>query len=165
MGNSLPDDIATVIRDLHRSLSSSLLSCVVLNSNRKIKNDDVIQLIGLMSGWYRLLCLGKWLRSTTISGVLLSIKFTVLVFLMTFFIADPSIPIHFIGEKMVSRLMSTCESDAGLRNEDMDNLKVLAFAVILQELGHQPEVKCPSHMDLIVAVYISFYDAIDSSSK
>lgn len=82
-----------------------------------------------------------------------------------FFLADPSIPIHAIGKKMVSRLMSTCESDAGLRNEDMDNLKVLAFGVILQELGHQPEVKCSSHMDLIVAVYISFYDAIDSSSE
>ena len=44
-----------------------------------------------------------------------------------FFLADPWIPIHFIGEKMVSQLMSTCESDTGLRNEDMDSFKVLAL--------------------------------------
>ena len=66
---------------------------------------------------------------------------------------------------MISRLMSTRESDTSLRNESMDNLKVLAFAVILQELGQRPEAERPSHMDLIVAVYISFYDAIGASSK
>jgi hypothetical protein len=44
-----------------------------------------------------------------------------------FFLADPWIPIHFIGKKMVSQLMSTCESDTGLRNEDMDSFKVLAL--------------------------------------
>lgn len=79
--------------------------------------------------------------------------------------ADSSIPIPFIGEKIVSRLMSTCGSDTGLRNENMDNLKVLAFAVILQEFGQRPEAERPSHMDLIVAVYISFYDAIGAFSK
>ena len=66
---------------------------------------------------------------------------------------------------MASRLMSICESDTGLRNESMDNLKVLAFAVILQELGQRPEADRPSHMDFIVAVYISFYDAIGAFSK
>ena len=65
---------------------------------------------------------------------------------------------------MVSRLMSTRESDTGLRNESTDNLKVLAFAVILQELGQRPEAERPSHMDFIVAVYISFYDAIGAIS-
>lgn len=71
-------------------------------------------------------------------------------------------PIPFIGEKMASRLMST---DTDLRNESMDNLKVLVFAVILQELGHRSEAEHPSHIDLIIAVYISFYGAIGSSSK
>jgi hypothetical protein len=71
----------------------------------------------------------------------------------------------FIGEKMVSRLMSTCEFVTGLRNESMDNLKVLAFAVILQELGQRSEAERPLHLDLIVAVYISFYDAIGAFSK
>ena len=61
--------------------------------------------------------------------------------------------------------MSTRESDTDLRNESMDNLKVLAFAVILQELDQRPEADHPSHMDLIVAVYISFYDAIGAFSK
>ena len=61
--------------------------------------------------------------------------------------------------------MSTRESDTGLRNRSMDNLKVLAFAVILQELNQRPEAGRPSHMDHIVAVYISFYDAIDAFSK
>ena len=82
-----------------------------------------------------------------------------------FFWADSSIPIPFIGEKMVSRLISTRESDTGLRNESMDNLKVFAFAVILEELGQRSETERPSHMDLIVAVYISFYDAIGAFSK
>jgi len=79
--------------------------------------------------------------------------------------ADSSIPTPLIGEKMVSRLMSTRESKTGLRKESMDNLKVLAFAVILQELGQRPEAERHSHVDLIVAVYISFYEAIGASSK
>ena len=66
--SSLPDDITTMIRDLHRYLSSSLLPRVVLGSEQKIGDEDAIQLIGLMSGWYRLLCLGEWLGSTIISG-------------------------------------------------------------------------------------------------
>ena len=82
-----------------------------------------------------------------------------------FFLADSSISIPFIGEKMVSRLMSTRESDTVLGNESMDNLKVLAFAVILQELDQRPEAERPTHMDLIIAVYISFYDAIGAFSK
>lgn len=61
--------------------------------------------------------------------------------------------------------MSTRESETGLRNESMDNLKVLAFVVILQELSQRPEAERPSHVDLIVAVYISFYDAIGTSCK
>lgn len=61
--------------------------------------------------------------------------------------------------------MSTRKSDAGLRNESMDDLKVLAFAVILQELGQRSKAERPLHMDLIVAVYISFYDAIGAFSK
>jgi hypothetical protein len=81
------------------------------------------------------------------------------------FLEDSSVPIPFIGEKIVSRLMSTHESDTGLRNESMDNLKVLAFAVILQELGQRSEAEHPSHIDLIVAIYISFYDAIGAFSK
>lgn len=81
------------------------------------------------------------------------------------FLADSSIPIPFIGEKIVSRLMSAHESDTGLRNESMDNLKVLAFAVILQELGQRSEAERPSHIDFIVAVYISFYNAIGAFSK
>lgn len=52
-----------------------------------------------------------------------------------------------------------------LENESMDNLKVLTFAVILQELRHRPEAERPSHMDLIVAVYILLYDVIGVSSK
>lgn len=87
------------------------------------------------------------------------------IFEYFFFLADSSIPIPFIGEKMVSRLISTRESDTRLRNESIDNLKVLAFAVILQELGQRPETERPSHMDLIVAVYISFYNAIGAFSK
>lgn len=146
--SSFPEDITTVIRDLHRNLSSSLLPHVALSSDRKIRDEDVTKLIGVMSGWYRLLCLGGWLESMTISGM-----------------TDPSIPIPFIGEKMVSRLMSIRKSDTGLRNEGMDNLKVLAFAVILQELGHKPEVERLSHIDLTVGVYISLYDAVGSSSK
>jgi hypothetical protein len=67
--SSLPDDITTVIRDLHRNLSSSLLPRVVLSSDRQIQDEDVIQLSGLISGWYRLLCLGGWLGFTSISGV------------------------------------------------------------------------------------------------
>jgi len=82
-----------------------------------------------------------------------------------FFIADFAIPIPFIGQKMVSRLMPTPESDTGLRNEGMDNLKVLVFAIILQELGYRPEAERPLHTDLIVAVYISLYDSVGSSSK
>ena len=66
---------------------------------------------------------------------------------------------------MILQLMSPCESDTGLQKETMDNLKVLAFAVILQELGHRPEQERPSHMDFILAVYISFYNAIGASSK
>ena len=80
-----------------------------------------------------------------------------------FFLADSSVP--FIGEKIVSRLMSARESDTGLRNESMDKLKVLAFANILQELDQRSEAEHPSHIDLIVAVYISFYDAIGTFSK
>ena len=162
--SSLSDDITTVIRDLHRNLSSSLLPRVVLSSDQKIEDEDVVQLIGLMSGWFRLLRLGGWLGSKIISGVCCSMKFTQLKFLI-FFWADSSIPIPFIGEKMVSRLISTRESDTGLRNESMDNLKVFAFAVILEELGQRSETERPSHMDLIVAVYISFYDAIGAFSK
>ena len=154
-----------MIRDLHRNLSSSLLPRVVLSSDQKVEDEDVIQLIGLMSGWYRLLCLGGWLGSTITSGVCCSMKFTLLEFLIFFFLADSSISIPFIGEKMVSRLMSTRESDTVLGNESMDNLKVLAFAVILQELNQRPEAERPTHMDLIIAVYISFYDAIGAFSK
>jgi hypothetical protein len=91
-------------------------------------------------------------------------KFTLLAF-EYFFLADSSISIPFIGEKIISRLMPTRESDTGLRNESMDNLKVLAFAVILQELGQRAEAERPSHMDLIVAVYILFYDTIGAFSK
>lgn len=61
--------------------------------------------------------------------------------------------------------MSIRESSTGLRNESMDNLRVLAFAVILQELGHRPQAERSSHMDLIVTVYISFHDAIGASGK
>ena len=84
---------------------------------------------------------------------------------MIFFLADSSIPFPFIGEKVVSRLMSTYGSDTSLRNENIDNLKVLTFAVILQELGQRSEAERPSHIDLIVAVYISFYGTIGAFSK
>ena len=79
--------------------------------------------------------------------------------------ADSSIPVPFIGEKMVSRLMSSRESDTGLRSESLDNLKVLAFAVILQELDRRSEAERPSHMDLIVVAFISFYNAVGAFSK
>lgn len=59
----------------------------------------------------------------------------------------------------------THDSDTGSQNENMDNLKMLAFAVILQEFGHRPEAECPSHIDFIVAVYISFYNVVDSYCK
>ena len=87
---------------------------------------------------------------------------TLLAFL-NIFLADSSV--LFIGEKFVSRLMSTRESDTDLRNQSMDNLKVFAFAIILQELDQRSEAEHPSHIDLIVAVYISFYDAIGAFSK
>jgi hypothetical protein len=159
----LTDDVTTVIRDLHRNLSSSLLPRVVLSSDQQIKDEDVIQLIGLMSGWYSLLCLGGWLGFLTNSGVMFHEAHPADI--SEYVLADSSIPIPFIGEKMVSRLMSTRESDTGLRNETLDNLQILVFAIILRELGHRPEAERPSHIDLIVAVYISFYGAIGASSK
>ncbi|KAF8168340.1 Urb2/Npa2 family-domain-containing protein [Crassisporium funariophilum] len=133
-------DIIDVLRTLHKDESTSLLPHITSITEHGISSGDIAQSSDLVSGWYSLLCLNKWLCPNPRS--------------------DTSIP--YVGEKLATGLISPQKSGEG---NELNDLRVFVFAIVLQELETRTEDERPRHLDFLVANYISFLDTLQPKGQ
>ena len=66
---SLPEEVVAAFRQLHAQISSSLMPGIISATETPLNSDNLERITNLCSGWHSLLCLGKWLVSTTEPGL------------------------------------------------------------------------------------------------
>jgi hypothetical protein len=65
---SLPEEVVATFRQLHVQMSSLLMPVIISATETPLNSDNLERVTNLCSMWHSLLCLGKWLGSTTKPG-------------------------------------------------------------------------------------------------
>uniref|UniRef100_A0A8H7Y6I5 Nucleolar 27S pre-rRNA processing Urb2/Npa2 C-terminal domain-containing protein n=1 Tax=Psilocybe cubensis TaxID=181762 RepID=A0A8H7Y6I5_PSICU len=141
--NSLPEEILATLVTIHSQLSSTLIPRITHLDDKNISTESIKIYSNLVSGWYSVLGLGKWLAP---SGHTVQ--------------PEPT-----MGEKITSNVVKYAKQDIGNRNGELDGLCSNTFAVLLQELGSRPLAEHAGHLDVVLATYISFCNIISHSTE
>lgn len=137
---SLPEEIAAALRKVHDDLSMALLPRVISIAELDLTQKDLNTYSGLVSGWYSLLCLNKWLETSR----------------------ESTTPL--LGQKLMSKLMSSRAAGSILPCGELDGAGVVTFAAILKELELRPASEHGIQLDLVAAVYISLSGTLSPTS-
>ncbi|KAF9480438.1 hypothetical protein BDN70DRAFT_931712 [Pholiota conissans] len=138
--SSLLEDIIKALQNLYRGILTALLPRI---SSAILGQGNIAQHSSLVSWWYSLLCLQKWLECTA---------------------TESAIPL--IGQRLMTTLIQARMRavEAVKRDAANDDLCVMTFAILLQELDAQPASQHGLQLDLIVAAYIALTGTLNPKS-
>lgn len=160
---SLPVEIVAALRRLHDHNSSTLLPRVISVAEMELTQEDLGVYSGLISAWYSILRLNKWLETTGEPGTIEPAVILIIVpYLFFFFALRPAIPL--LGQNLMSRVLSSRTAENLSPCSELNEVGVVTFAVLLQELEIRPASEHALQLDLIVAVYIALSDTLSPTS-